>query len=327
MTNTSTIGFLWPEKQTWGWATAKEIIHQLQIDCKMVAEPSQPQLLLDILKWTSEHAAAVIAYSNNLGPEGVTDILRNITKFTRTDTGWKQRLDPNQVIAFAQTSIKQCLIGVPGADISNISTLYAHKESRNQTNSWADNHLREGYEVIVSDSNGAAVNDALAGKDPTIAAIGPAFAVEDKNYVLRKGIDNNSNSETSFALIRNPNKELIVPRRHRHNGDFCTRIYGKIDPLHGGQVLFPAAIAAHGFIPYSQRTTNSPASWMSVKGEDIVSDSEEKLDRLIKNMQEWYPSLKLTIESDDFETVTMQWMRGGVPEFNHLWPAPLIYVR
>lgn len=323
----TSIGVLWPAEQTYGWMTGKEVIRQLDIDCEILPEPDQPQLLLEVLEGTSRHAACLVAYSNNLGRYAVSDVWQHITRFARTVNRWKQRLEPNQLIALAQTKIQQCLIGIPGTEFSDIRHIYAHKEWYNQAKQWLDDNIWKGYEVSLSASNGAAINTAIEKEDATVAAIGPSFAAKCQSYVLQKWVDNNPNSETSFALIRNPKKSLQIRRRDRHNGDFGVRLYGKIDPSHCWEVLFSSAITSHGLSPYSLRSTNSPASGLAVIWQDVITDSREKLQILINDMKAGCPNLEVVIRNGDFNQISLSGITWGVPEFNYLWPCPVIRIK
>lgn len=90
---------------------------------------------------------------------------------------------PERLIAIGRASIEQCLIGQENTDITSIQTIHAHPQAANQVTKWKQEHAKNA-QVIHADSNGAAINLAIAAQDPTVVAIGPAFGVRGGVQVL-----------------------------------------------------------------------------------------------------------------------------------------------
>lgn len=318
----ASIGYLWPEWQTYWWLTAKEMMAQLAIDAQLVWEKDQAKLLQSVLTGTSEHVACVVAYSNNLWPYGVSKIWEDMVRFART----QGRFLPEQLIALGRTKIEQCLIGQPQVDIKEITTIFAHPQAANQTTLWRNTHLRKA-KIVVAPSNGDAINQALQAQDPSIAAIGPAFWVQQWLVTLHRWIDNTVGSVTNFALIGN--------RKHPEKLDdvqetwkFWTIVFVKLEnlsPLVSFQKL-TSLLLSHSLDSSLVRTMNSPHSGSVIVAVELTSDTQEKLQNFLQDLQAWAPKLRVSITSLDGANLEYTGMGGSIEESQYLGPCPVVHV-
>jgi prephenate dehydratase len=96
--------------------------------------------------------------------------------------------------------IEQCLIGLQGADIAGLQRVISHPVALEQCRTFlrAHPHLR----VEPADDTAGSVRRIVEGNDPTIGAIGPAFAARRYGaIVLASAIQDDAETYTRFFLI------------------------------------------------------------------------------------------------------------------------------
>lgn len=313
------IWYLWPEWQTYGWTTVKLLVQTLWIEANLVWEKDQSQLLNDILRWTSEHVACVVAYSNNLWPYGVSKIWDDIVRFSRTE--W--RLEPQQCIALARVKIEQCLIGKTGTCIEDITTVYAHPQAANQTTIWRNKHLKS-VSLIDASSNWAAINQILESNGDGIAAIWPAFWIKSWLDVLKKGIDNTAWSMTSFAFIQNKRKEF--PFEIKENSQYGSILFIKLgkNTLESLQKI-TALFVTYGIESSLMRMMNSPHSGNVVLAVEFASEEKWILEKLIQDLHSHDFDISIHIQTKGVKK-ELQWINWSIQELQYLWPCPLIEI-
>ncbi len=325
-----TVWYLLPDEQTYGWLFGKYLEETMWIDLGLVWVQSQTSLLIDILTGESEHSWGIFPYSNNNSQGYVSEIGNVIQRFARTINWERQRMVPEQLIAMGRVPIEQCLIWKKEIDIRSAKKLYVHSASLIQVASWVKKNIgpiitsdceasKEGIVAIECDSNGDAINRAIYDDDPCALGVWPEFAVKQW-VVLRKWIDNNSNSETSFAVISNPDNPLILPE-YEHKGDFWAISYAKVSQLWDSQI--PVALQLYNIKRYGNRTMPSPKSWMAVIWKDVEAHSRADLEAFLDALNRWLPWMKIEGYMED-RHVTLEW--DWVEEHQYVGPCRLFNI-
>lgn len=109
--------------------------------------------------------------------------------------------------------IKHCLIGLPGAVLTNITEVYSQAPALGQCTSWLDTNLPFAERIEEYDTAGSVI---LIKKlaNPVKAAIGSMQAAKlYKLKVLATGIETHRENYTRFVVLA-PRKEL-VPRSNK----------------------------------------------------------------------------------------------------------------
>ena len=324
--NSQSIWFLWPDGKTFGWRVADYLNQQMWLGSKLVPWKNQPSILEEILNGTSEHAACVVAYSNNLWRHAVPEVWEMMTRRARTieDDTNLQRLLPENLVAMARMKIEQALIWREDTNILNIKLIYAHPESANQVSRWKRDNARDAR-FIITESNGESIERAQQDNDACTVAIWPKYWVCEGQVVLWEGIQNDDINSTSFALIQNTNNHLILPEREKYE-KFGILAYPKIGLESDWVLMFTSMLASYWLVAYEHRVTNSPASWYPVLGTDITTDSREELDDIIADIQRGCPDLKIVISNRGRATQTIYGSKKGIPELSYLGPCRMYNV-
>jgi prephenate dehydratase len=97
--------------------------------------------------------------------------------------------------------IEQCLIGLPGATLADITEVYSHPVALSQCEDFLDSTLAHATRFEHPDTAGS-VADVAASGDKHKAAIGPAAAATLHGMqVLQRGIETNHENYTRFFVM------------------------------------------------------------------------------------------------------------------------------
>ncbi len=107
----------------------------------------------------------------------------------------------NYIVAEQIIRIEHCLLGVPGAKLSDIRTVYSHPQSLMQSARFLGEH---DWQQISMQNNAFAAKKVADEKDKTQAAIagehaGKVYGLE----VLQKGVNQSGTNSTRFIIITN----------------------------------------------------------------------------------------------------------------------------
>ncbi|MBR1931878.1 MAG: prephenate dehydratase [Lachnospiraceae bacterium] len=107
----------------------------------------------------------------------------------------------NYIVGEQIIKIEHCLLGVPGAQISDIQTVYSHPQSLMQSAKYLAGH---NWQQISMQNNAFAAKKVADEKDKTQAAIagehaGKVYGLE----VLQKGVNHSGSNSTRFIIVTN----------------------------------------------------------------------------------------------------------------------------
>lgn len=98
--------------------------------------------------------------------------------------------------------IEHCLMGLPGADISEIRTVYSHPQSLMQSARYLQGHPK--WQRISMNNNAFAAMKVAQDNDRTQAAIGSAYAARTYGLtVLEQGVNDVKSNSTRFIVVCN----------------------------------------------------------------------------------------------------------------------------
>jgi len=107
----------------------------------------------------------------------------------------------NYIVGEQIIRIEHCLLGVPGAKIEDINTVYSHPQSLMQSAKFLEDY---GFKQISMQNNAFAAKKVAEEKDPTQGAI--AGEIAGKIYgldVLKKGVNQSGTNSTRFIIVTN----------------------------------------------------------------------------------------------------------------------------
>lgn len=107
----------------------------------------------------------------------------------------------NYIVGEQIIRIEHCLLGVPGAELSDIRTVYSHPQSLMQSAKFLESH---GWQQISMQNNAFAARKVAEEQDRTQAAVAGEYA--GKIYgleVLQKGINQSGTNSTRFIIVTN----------------------------------------------------------------------------------------------------------------------------
>lgn len=105
------------------------------------------------------------------------------------------------VVGEIELPIRQNLLGMEGADLSDIRTVYSHKQGILQGANWMKNNLPQA-EVIEVSSTAEGAKMVSEAKDPTVAAIASAACVDVYHLeMLAQSIQENDSNVTRFYVL------------------------------------------------------------------------------------------------------------------------------
>ena len=107
----------------------------------------------------------------------------------------------NYIVGEQIIRIEHCLLGVSGAQLSDIRTVYSHPQSLMQSARFLENH---DWQQISMQNNAFAAKKVADEKDKTQAAIAGEYA--GKIYgleILQKGVNHSGTNSTRFIIVTN----------------------------------------------------------------------------------------------------------------------------
>lgn len=107
----------------------------------------------------------------------------------------------NYIVGEQIIRIEHCLLGVPGAELSDVRTVYSHPQSLMQSAKFLESR---GWQQISMQNNAFAARKVAEEQDKTQAAVAGEYA--GKIYglkVLRKGINDSGTNSTRFIIVTN----------------------------------------------------------------------------------------------------------------------------
>lgn len=108
----------------------------------------------------------------------------------------------NYIVAEQIIKIEHCLLGVPGADISQIKTVYSHPQSLMQSARFLASH--EDWKQVSLKNNAFAARKVSEERDMTQAAIAGEQAAKVYGLsVLQKGVNQSESNSTRFIIVTN----------------------------------------------------------------------------------------------------------------------------
>lgn len=107
----------------------------------------------------------------------------------------------NYIVGEQIIEIEHCLLGVPGAELSDVRTVYAHPQALLQSARYLAGH---DWQQIGMQNNAFAAKKVADEKDKSQAAIAGAFAAEIYGLqILQKGINDCGSNSTRFIIVTN----------------------------------------------------------------------------------------------------------------------------
>ena len=107
----------------------------------------------------------------------------------------------NYIVGEQIIEIEHCLLGVPGAELSDIKTVYAHPQALLQSAKYLAAH---DWQQIGMQNNAFAAKKVADEKDRSQAAIAGAFAAEIYGLqILQRGINDCGTNSTRFIIVTN----------------------------------------------------------------------------------------------------------------------------
>jgi len=107
----------------------------------------------------------------------------------------------NYIVGEQIMKIEHCLLGVPGAQLQDIRTVYSHPQSLMQSSKYLQNH---DWQQISMQNNAFAAKKVADEQDKTQAAIAGEHAAEVYGLqVLQKGVNHSGTNSTRFIIVTN----------------------------------------------------------------------------------------------------------------------------
>ncbi len=108
----------------------------------------------------------------------------------------------NYIVGEQIIKISHCLLGVPGADISGIKTVYSHPQSLMQSARFLSAH--ENWQQVSIQNNAFAARKVSEEKDITQAAIASEQAAKIYGLeILKRGVNQSETNSTRFIIVTN----------------------------------------------------------------------------------------------------------------------------
>jgi chorismate mutase/prephenate dehydratase len=107
----------------------------------------------------------------------------------------------NYIVAEQVIQIEHCLMGVKGADISDIKTVFSHPQSLMQSARFLEKY---DWKQISMPNNAFAAKKVATDGDKSQAAVASSLAAEIYGLdILEKGINSEDNNSTRFIIVTN----------------------------------------------------------------------------------------------------------------------------
>lgn len=108
----------------------------------------------------------------------------------------------NYIVGEQIIKIEHCLMGVPGAELSDIRTVYSHPQSLMQSARFLSGH--SDWQQISMQNNAFAARKVAEEKDKSQAAIASEYAAQLYGLeVLKKGVNQSNTNSTRFIIVTN----------------------------------------------------------------------------------------------------------------------------
>ena len=105
--------------------------------------------------------------------------------------------------------IKHCLLGVPGAELSDIKTVYAHPQALMQSARFLNDH--SSIKQVGLKNNAFAAKKVAEDGDKTQAAIASARAAKVYGLdIIKEGVNSEDSNSTRFIIVTNPEKYILL---------------------------------------------------------------------------------------------------------------------
>ncbi|MCH5343748.1 MAG: prephenate dehydratase [Acetatifactor sp.] len=107
----------------------------------------------------------------------------------------------NYIVGEQIIKIEHCLLGVPGAQLTDIQTVYSHPQSLMQSSKFLADH---DWQQISMQNNAFAAKKVADEQDRTQAAIASEYAGQVYGLeVLKKGVNHSGTNSTRFIIVTN----------------------------------------------------------------------------------------------------------------------------
>ena len=107
----------------------------------------------------------------------------------------------NYIVGEQIIKIEHCLLGVPGAVLEDIRTVYSHPQSLMQSSKYLEKH---DWQQISMQNNAFAAKKVADEQDKTQAAIAGEHAAQVYGLqVLQKGVNHSGSNSTRFIIVTN----------------------------------------------------------------------------------------------------------------------------
>lgn len=107
----------------------------------------------------------------------------------------------NYIVGEQIIRIEHCLLGVPGAAMEDIKTVYSHPQSLMQSAKFLENH---SWQLISMQNNAFAARKVAEEQDKSQAAIASEYAGQIYGLeVLQKGVNHSGTNSTRFIIVTN----------------------------------------------------------------------------------------------------------------------------
>ena len=154
--------------------------------------PTWRDVMEDVKSGKADYGVLPIENSTTGSVVGVYDLLQEYN---------------NYIIAETYVTIDHVLVGLPGADINNVTTVYSHPQGIMQCDRFLNTHKE--WQRIHQANTAMAAKMLLSENDKTHVAISSKKAAKIYGLeVLKTGIADLSNNTTKFVIITNSRKFL-----------------------------------------------------------------------------------------------------------------------
>ncbi len=154
--------------------------------------PTWRDVMEDVKSGKADYGVLPIENSTTGSVVGVYDLLQEYN---------------NYIIAETYVNIDHVLVGLPGADINNVTTVYSHQQGIMQCDRFLNTHKE--WQRIHQANTAMAAKMLLSENDKTHVAISSKKAAKIYGLeVLKTGIADLSNNTTKFVIITNSRKFL-----------------------------------------------------------------------------------------------------------------------
>lgn len=107
----------------------------------------------------------------------------------------------NYIVGEQIIAIEHCLLGVPGAKLEDVKTVYSHPQSLMQCAKFLG---EQGFTQISMQNNAFAAQKVAKDQNPEHAAVASAYAAGVYGLeVLKKGINSSDQNSTRFIIVTN----------------------------------------------------------------------------------------------------------------------------